>query len=238
MKSKGDWVALEGPHLILEALQFGLVLEHVLMTPAFAEREEGRHLAARTTVLLVAEPVLASLADADAPQGALAVARIQRSGVAALPRRVNGVYVYAEGMQDPGNLGALARSAEAAGATALALSPGAASPNQARALRASAGSLLRFPLAVQVTPQDLTLHLTDLRPRWVALDPSATEDLYSADLGGPLVLMLGAEGPGLSADSLALADVRLRIPVSPPVESLNATVAAAVVLFEIFRRRG
>ena len=91
---------------------------------------------------------------------------------------------------------------------------------------------------MHVTLDELARHLTDLRPRWVALDPSANEDLYAADLGGPLVLMLGAEGPGLSADALARAEVRLRIPLSAPVESLNATVAAAVVLFEIFRRRG
>lgn len=240
LKSKGDRAVLEGPHLVEEALKSGLALERVLMTPEFAARREGKALALamQVEVTLVAAPVLAGLADADSPQGVLALARLERAGVAALPRRVNGVYVFVEGLQDPGNLGALARSAEAAGVTGLALAPGSAHPNHPRALRASAGSLLRLPLAVHAGPEELAAHLNDLRPRWIALDPSGRETLYAADLGGPLVLLLGAEGPGLSAQLLARADQRIRIPLAAPVESLNATVAAAVVLFEIHRRRG
>lgn len=240
LKSKGDHAALEGPHLVEEALKSGLALERLLMTAEFAERPEGNALAraSRCPVTLVAASVLAGLADADSPQGVLALAHLERLGVSALPRRVNGVYVFAEGLQDPGNLGALARSAEAAGVAGLVLTTGSAHPNHPRALRASAGSLLRLPLACQVRPEELASHLTNLRPRWVALDPAARETLYEADLGGPLVLLLGGEGPGLSAQLLSRADLRVRIPLAAPVESLNATVAAAVVLFEIHRRRG
>ena len=99
-------------------------------------------------------------------------------------------------MQDPGNLGALARVAEAAGAAGLALSPGCAHPNHPRALRASAGSLLRLPVAVGAEPDALDAHLASARPRWTALVPRDGEDLYRARLDGTLILAVGAEGPG------------------------------------------
>jgi TrmH family RNA methyltransferase len=130
--------------------------------------------------------------------------------------------------------------AEAAGAAGLALAPGTVHPNHPRALRASAGSLLRIPVAVGVEPEDLDRHLAACRPRWTALVPRHGEDLYQARLDGVLILTVGAEGPGLSEKLLARMrdeDLRLTIPIEPPVESLNATVAAALVLFEVRRRR-
>ncbi|HEV7519289.1 MAG TPA: TrmH family RNA methyltransferase, partial [Thermoanaerobaculia bacterium] len=113
-------------------------------------------------------------------------------------------------------------------------------PNHPRALRGSAGSLLRLPVAVGVTPEALARHLASLAPdapRWAALVPRGGTDLYAAPLAGTLVLALGAEGPGLSAAASALADLALTIPVEPPVESLNAVVAAALVLFEMRRQK-
>ncbi len=127
--------------------------------------------------------------------------------------------------------------AEAAGAAGLALSPGCVHPNHPRALRASAGSLLRLPVAVAVDPDALESHLASARPRWAALVPREGEDLYHASLDGTLILAVGAEGPGLSSALLARAGLRLAIPMEPAVESLNATVAAALVLFEVRRRR-
>jgi TrmH family RNA methyltransferase len=153
-----------------------------------------------------------------------------------LPLRPGSVYLYLDGLQDPGNLGALARVAEAVGVAGLALAPGTVHPNHPRALRGSAGSLLRLPVAVNVPPEALARHLAALAPRWAALVPRGGTDLYAAPLSGTLVLALGAEGPGLSPAAAALADLRLTIPLAPPVESLNAVVAAALVLFELRRQ--
>lgn len=238
-RSKGELALLEGPHLVEEALAFGFLLEEVLATPPFLESDEGRRLARSLPVppLEVSPDLLEDLTDADSPRGVLAVTRLPRSGAGSLPVRAGQPYLYLDGLQDPGNLGALARVAEAAGAAALALSPGCAHPNHPRALRASAGSLLRLPVAVGTTAEELDRHLATAGPRWAALVPRDGESLYHASFEGTLVLAVGAEGPGLSPDLLSRASLRLAIPMEPPVESLNATVAAALVLFEI-RRRG
>lgn len=230
---------LEGPHLVTEALDSGIPLEQVLVTPQFLGTAEGRRLRHRLPhpPLEVAPDALASVTDADSPRGVVAVAALPRPGVEALPRRTDAVYLFLDGLQDAGNLGALCRTAEAAGVAGVALAPGTVHPNHPRALRASAGSLLRIPVARDVTPEALDRHLASVSPTWVALDPRDGRDLYREAPEGTRILALGAEGPGLSEEAERRATVRLTIPVEPPVESLNATVAAALVLFEMRRRR-
>lgn len=222
-----------------EALAAGLRLEEVLATPDFLATSEGRALGPHlpTEPLLVDPDLFAGLTDADSPKGVLAVAHLPRRGVAALPVRPGAAYLFLDRLQDPGNLGALARVAEAAGAAGLALAPGCAHPNHPRALRASAGSLLRLPVAVETGPAALAEHLARVAPRWAALVPRQGASLYGADLTGALVLAVGGEGPGLAPELLARCALHLAIPMAEPVESLNATVAAALVLFEIRRRR-
>jgi len=228
---------LEGPDLIAEAAAAGVAMECVLATPEFLATAEARRLQAvlRHPPQTVSAVLMNELADADSPRGALALADLPRPGLAGLPLG-DGVYLYLDGIQQPANLGALARVAEAAGARALALAPGSVHPNHPRALRASAGSLLRLPLAVGVTPDEVARRLGPHRPRWIALDPHDGVDLWRAEIPGNVVLALGAEGPGLSAATSRLADLRLRIAMETPVESLNVTVAAALVLFELRRR--
>ncbi len=245
-RCKGDLALIEGPHLLREALAAGMLPEAVLATPAFLASASGRSLAAQLPQPpLAAEPgLLDELADSDSPRGIVATVARPMRGLEALPRRVAGVYVYLDGIQDPGNLGAIARVSEAAGAVGLVLATGCAHPNHPRALRASAGSLLRLPVACRVAPESLDVHLASgsagrdsTMPSWVALDAAAEQSLYEASFAGAVVLALGAEGPGLSVPTRAHAHRTLRIPMASPVESLNVATAAAVVLFELARRR-
>lgn len=241
-RRQGELALLEGPHLVGEALAAGLALETVLATPEFLASPEGRELAeglaeAGRAPVEVAPELLAELTDADSPRGVLAVARLPRPGIEGLPVVDGGVYLYLDGLQDPGNVGALARVAEAAGARGMALGRGTAHPNHPRALRGSAGSLLRMPVAMGAVAGEVERRLAPVGARWAALVPRGGAGLYEAPLAGTLVLAVGAEGPGLSAEMAERADLLLTIPLEPPVESLNATVATALVLFEIRRRR-
>lgn len=230
---------LEGPVLIREALDAGIELDFVLATPEFLASAEGRGLLPRlpTSPDSIAADLLESIADADSPRGIVAAALRRRGEIAEVPVTAGGVYVYADRLQDPGNLGALARTVEAAGATALVLAPGTVDPHHPRAVRASAGSLLRLPTATSASADELEHHLRDVEPRWIALVPQGGRDLYEHPLEGTLVLALGAEGPGLSSALQDRAERQVTIPLAESVESLNATVAAAVTLFEIRRRR-
>lgn len=208
----------------------------MLFTPELAASEEGRALARRLprAPLLVAAEILAECSDADSPQGVLAVAELPRPH-GALPMADDSVALYLDRVQDPGNLGALARVAEATGAAGLLLSPGCAHPNHPRALRASAGSLLRLPVAVGAEV-DAPARRATARPIWIGLDPHQGDELWSAPLDPPLVLAVGGEGPGLSPATRARVERFLRIPLAAPVESLNVAVAVALVLFERRRR--
>ena len=238
-RSKGDGALLEGPHLIREALAANRVLSSVLATPEFLGSASGRRLMPDLPMrpLAVDGRLLAEVTDSDSPRGIVAVARIRHPRPVDLPQVEDGTYVYAEGLQDPGNLGALARAAEGSGATALCLSPESVHPNHPRALRASAGSLLRLPVAVGPASARAG-RLEPLRPTWTALVPAGGRDIFQATLEGCVVLALGAEGSGLTPELRRRADLELTIPLASPVESLNAAVAAAVALFELRRRRG
>lgn len=231
-RSKGDRALLDGPHLLEEAVDAEVEIEYVLATPD--GRSERRSLFDRLTAPLrtIRPDILEKITDADSPRGCVAVARLPRGDAAQLPRVERGVYVYAVGLQDPGNLGAVARVAEACGAAALAIAPESVHPNHPRALRGSAGSLLRLPVAVGVTLEALSGRLASLAPGWVALTASGAASLYSTPLEPPLVLALGAER-GLDRAVEAHCDLHLAIPMEPPVESLNTAVAAALALYEI-----
>lgn len=236
-RSKGDEAVLEGPHLVREALRAGIDLDPVLMTPEFADGPGAEIVAEMTrSPELVEARLLDAVMDADTPRGVAAVARLPRGDVSTLPV-VRSTHLYLDGVQDPGNLGAIVRVAEAAGVAAVACGPGTVHPNHPRALRGSAGSLLRVPVAREAEVHEVDRHLHTIDPTWIALDPHRGTDLYETDLPRVSVLALGAEGPGLSPRVERRAGLRIRIPTAGEVESLNVAVAAAVVLFEMVRRQ-
>lgn len=230
-RRQGDHALLEGPHLVGAALDAGVELETVLVTARFEESAAGRALLPRLARAprRVADALLDELADADAPRGLLALARLPRLGASAAPVKPDGLHVFLDGVQDPGNVGAVARVAEAFGAAALLLSPGCAHPNHPRALRASAGSLLRLPVAIEVDVESLDRRFAPRRPAWAALAAHGGRGPDPA-VGRPLVLAFGAEGPGLSTAVLARADHLWTLPLVAPVESLNVAVTAGIVL--------
>lgn len=235
-KRDDQHLVLEGPHLVGEALVAGLALELVLVTEAALADPDLIAMIPRLPIqpTTVAPGLLDPIADADSPRGVVAVAR---RPLTALPDPIQrGLYL--DGVQDPGNLGALARVLEAAGGDALLLGPGCAHPHHPRALRASAGSLLR--LAWQRFESPASAHQAGGATPWWGLDGGADSDLLwdlASPADGHVILALGAEGPGLSPAARRCCSRLVRIPLATPVESLNVATAAAVALFELIRRR-
>lgn len=232
-RSKGADAILEGPHLVLEALRLGLRLQPVLATEEFVASAEGVEVLARLPrpPLRVASRILTALADADSPRGLLAACRLPRAGLEGVAPGENEIWLFLDRIQDPGNLGALARVAEGLGARGLLLSPGCADPNHPRALRASAGSLLRMALAVHAEPAAAHALFSTIGARWIGLEAHrGSLRLEELEPAGAAVLVLGAEGPGLSEGTRAQLDASVTIPLRGRLESLNVAVAAALVL--------
>jgi TrmH family RNA methyltransferase len=160
--------------------------------------------------------------------------------VAKLPREPalpeigpSALWLVADALQDPANLGAMIRTADAAGADAVIVGPGTTDPWSPKAVRASMGSVLHLPI---VPVADLGA--ARLPPMcWIALAPRSGKSLYDLDLTGPVALRVGNEKKGLAPEAVAEADEAIAIPMPGRAESLNAAAAVAVCLFEAVRQR-
>jgi TrmH family RNA methyltransferase len=233
---------LDGLHLVQDAHRARLAIETVAMDDATADSPEGTALAQGLAhdgieIIAVSEGVLAAMSPAASPSGVVAIARRPDSSLgrvlAAGPRPV---VIVALDVQDPGNVGAIARAAEAGGATGLALCGSSADPFGWKALRGSMGSLLRLAVAAGLDWREALGALRERGARIVATEPQGGVSLFDAPLAPPLAFLLGGEGPGLPAEAAAAADLRVSIPMRPPVESLNVAVAAALLVYEAARR--
>jgi len=219
-------------------------IERAIVAPSLQETDEGRALLARldagaVPVFEVETPVMEGLQDARSPQPVLLVVRRDAlSGTGAVPGLPGVALVtVAAGVQDPGNLGAMLRSADAAGATGFVAVGPSADLFHPRAVRASMGAIFRLPCAQETEVEPLLAGLRGLGIRTLAAHPAAELRYDLCDLRGPVALFFGGEGGGLPADLLGRLDGAVRIPLRPGVESLSVGAAAAVLLFEATRQR-
>jgi RNA methyltransferase, TrmH family len=237
-----DDVLLDGPHLVADALDAGVAVSLIVIAEGVESRPDVAAIVKRAEragqlVQRVTPAVLDAASPTRTPVGILALATLALQNLSQLPQSARTLLTLAIGIQDPGNVGTLIRSSEAAGATGFVATGGTAHPFGWKALRGAMGSSLRLPVARVADSEDALGMLRAQGLRLVALAADGDVDLYQADLDGPLAVCAGAEGAGLPDDVMALADLRIRIPMQPPVESLNVGVAASLVLFEIARQR-
>lgn len=238
---------VEGRRPVLEALRSGRDVSEIRVSQGAKGLDDIRRLASRKGVRIRTVPreEIDRLSRSRAPQGVIALVGgfeyasiddlLANAEKAAEPT----LLVALDGITDPGNLGAVARSAEAAGAHGLIIPERRAASVGPAADKASAGALEHLPVARIVNLQRALHDLTD-RGIWVtALDPEASATIYDFPAADdPLCVVVGSEGRGVSRLVVERADYRVRIPMWGRVASLNAAAAAAVALFEIRRRRG
>lgn len=234
-----DSCLLEGPRLVEEALAAGLAIREAVASPRARERS-GALLAMLESngvaVRLLDDALVASLSEAETTQGLLAIAdRPAASGAVLDGERP--LVLVAVAIQNPGNLGALLRTAEAAGVTGALLTRGCADPFSWKALRGSMGSAFRLPLAAGLELDAVLERLRERGVATVAATSDATQRYDAFDWRGPAALLLGNEAAGLPAAVARAASARVAIPMAGVVESLNVSAAAAVLLFEAARQR-
>jgi len=233
------YCAVEGMRILEEAIRSGLKFKAVFFRASAENRAERLlpQLAAHVETLLLPDKLFASAVPSETPQGVAALVRCKAFTLDdVLAKSQAGALLAIAGVQDPGNLGTMLRSAEAFGAGGVLLGEGTVSPFNSKVIRASAGSVFRIPL-VQTKLSGALEQMRELRLRLVATSSHKGTPVDQATLTGPLAIFIGNEGAGLPRDLLDEMMEIVAIPHSPGVESLNAGVAASIVLYEIARQR-
>ena len=250
-------VFLEGVRLIEDAIRAGAHFETVAFSPQLETTERGlalldqlQHIPCRGAH--VSKQVMDAIADTESPQGVAAIVSRPHFDIEDVIARPPQLIVIADELQDPGNLGTIIRTAEAAGATGLITTRFTVDPFNHKALRASMGSALRFPIATDLPRPEAFDLCRKHGMKIIALESSppgplavveegevtgAMQIYTDAKLTGPVALVCGREASGITSLAAAAADALVHIPMADGVESLNVSAAAAVLLYEAARQR-
>ncbi len=234
---------LDGNRLIDAAQRAGVRPETAVFARAALQRHEGaladlagRLAADDVTVVAASAPVLSAVSPVRTPSGVVALARHRQLET----RRAfagAGVVLAAAGVQDPGNVGAIIRAADAGGAGGVLVTEGSADPFGWKALRGAMGSTFRLPV-IDAGPAPEAVAAARAHGAGVlAAVPRGGTPLHDIDLTEPWLVLIGGEGGGLSEAASELAEMRISVPMRPGVESLNAAVAAALIVYEARRQR-
>jgi len=228
----------EGVRLVEEALAARVPVRHAVVSPALEATPRGAALKAALATQAGAltsleDRALADLADTEHPQGVIAVIEPPRWTLDQLTPRAGEVVVVLDGVQDPGNVGAIARTALGLGASGLIALKGTAELTNPKVLRGAMGALFRLPAATATDAELLAWLARTGTSLW--LTDSEGERPGGQRLTAPVALVLGNEGTGVRPELERAATRRLAIPLARGVESLNVAVAAGILLYEVRR---
>ena len=231
---------VEGLQPVWQAVEAGAPIERFVVAPELLTSEPARRLIAEQEargipVARVAAALFASLSDREGPTGLGAIVRAQTSRLDDLPVRPDAPLVALHEIGNPGNLGTIIRTADAAGAGGIILLGETTDPFAPAAVKASMGALFAVPIAHVAEPDQFFTWAAARGVAVVATSARAPTPHWSARYPRPLALLLGSEGAGLPADLLARGDLHVRIPMAGTARSLNLAVATGVLLYEIRR---
>jgi RNA methyltransferase, TrmH family len=235
--------AVEGVRIVEEAIRSGLRFRAVFFRESAEDRADRLlpQINAHVETLLLPDKLFDGVVPSESPQGVAALVRLREFSLDDLLERLTvGPSIVVAGLQDPGNLGTILRSAEAFGSAGVILGEGTVSAFNSKVIRASAGSIFRLPVVAAKTADSLATIMAKLRAnsvRVLATSSHKGTPLDKATLTTPTAFLVGGEGSGLPRPLLAQADETIAIPHSDHVESLNAGVAGSIVLYEAARQR-
>ncbi|MGD0163001.1 MAG: RNA methyltransferase [Candidatus Sulfotelmatobacter sp.] len=247
LTESGD-CAIEGLRILEEAIRSGLRFSAVFFRESAQDRAERLlpQIGAQVDTLLLPDKLFDSLVPSESPQGVAALVRLKEfspDDVLETERLQVGPIVVLAGLQDPGNLGTILRSSEAFGSAGVILGEGTVSPFNSKVVRASAGSVFRLPVihghgkSGAAKLEEVSEKLRANGVRLIATSSHKGTPLDQADLKGAVAIFFGNEGSGLPREVMAKMDESIAIPHTTQVESLNAGVAASIVLYEAARQR-
>ena len=237
-------IFVEGLRLCEEALRSGLEIHAVVYSNEIAKKERAAALLTELGKVCermgeVSESLLATVSYTKTPQGMIVLAGRPVSGrerLAAAKDRPH-LLVIMDGINNPVNVGAIIRSAEAAGATGVITTGDSSDPFSPKALRGAMGSAFRLPIWNGASYREAVAWCAEQQIKTVCTDVKVMKLHTEIDWKGPSALVLGSESTGLAAEQVELAGAKVKIPMQGSVESLNVGVAAAVILYEAARQR-
>lgn len=229
-------IFIEGVRLVREALRSKLLVKAAFVSTAFSSEVMELLHGTRTEIVEVAEKAFASIADTENSQGIVVIAERPTASLDAID--VEPLIVLLQRVNNPSNLGAVVRTAEAAGATGLITTVGSADAFSPKALRASMGSAFRLPIVQGIGFVEAIGFARERGLITTAADVSGTASYADIDWKIPRLLVFGSEAHGLDESELAVIDEKIVIPMKNEVESLNLAVSSGIILFEARRQRG
>jgi TrmH family RNA methyltransferase len=235
--------AIEGVRIVEEAIRSGLRFRAVFFKESAQNLAERLlpQIGANVDTLLLPDKLFDDSVPTETPQGVAALARLKEFSLADVLERLQvGPVIVLAGLQDPGNLGTILRSAEAFGSAGIMLGEGTVSPLNSKVIRASAGSIFRLPVVLAKTAGGMEKISAQFRAQSVRLIATSSHKgtpIDQANLTGSAAVFIGSEGSGLPRTLMAQVDELVSIPHTPQVESLNAGVAGSIVLYEAARQR-
>jgi TrmH family RNA methyltransferase len=235
-ESQGKFI-LEGVHLVQEALKAHVEMESILFS---LERGYPVELPDRSSLtcecIAVSEAVLAKCSDTESPQGVLAIAMKPAWSTEQILQQKDALVVVIDGVQDPGNLGTIIRSADAVGATGIILGHGTVDLYNPKTVRSTMGSLFHLPL-IEVDLTKLLPLASEKGIQLISTSLTAQQHCYEIDMVPATWLIFGNEGRGVSSEIQSFVNKQIIIPMRGQAESLNVAMAATVLLFEAARQR-
>ena len=231
---------VEGIQPVWQAVEAGADVEVLVVAPDLLDSSPATAMvaareAAGVRVARLTRELFARVSARDGPSGLAAIVRARIPGLASLPVPADAVFVALHEVGNPGNLGTIIRTADAAGGTGVVLIGAAADPFDPVAVKASMGALFAVPVARASGPAEFFAWAAGAAVTVITTSAKARTSFWEAGYPRPLALLLGAEGAGLPDDVLAAGDLRVRIPMTGTAESLNLAVAAGLLLYQARR---
>ena len=237
-------ILLEGPRLLREAEISKLNLLTIIFSESFLRQKDPnvsskalRLESIGVRIVKVPDPLMKFMSPADSPSGVITIADQPSNAIDPFCCQPPSLTLLADNISDPGNMGALIRSAEAGGATGLICCGPCADPFSWKALRGAMGSTFRLPLSSEPNLSAAIFKAQTHGARILAMTPRDGDSLHTTDLTKSVAIVLGSEVAGLKSETIALTDTTVSIPMNNEVESLNVAVTGALVVYEAQRQR-
>lgn len=231
---------VHGAQPVWQAVEAGADIEVLITAPELLREPAAGMVAEQEArgirVARLSGPLFTRIADRDGPAGLAAIVRGHTPGLGGLAVRPDSVFVALHEVANPGNLGTIIRTADAAGAAGVILVGQSTDPFDPAAVKASMGALFGMPVAAEPSASAFLGWCRRHGVTVAVTSAAGSGSLWDIEVRRPVAILMGSEGPGLPGDLLAAGDIRLRIPMTGSAESLNLAVATGILLYEVWRQ--